>query len=475
MHRSGGTAACILFVPGTALCADGAALDGAGLTLVWSLPFLGMLLSIAVVPLLAHRLWERHFGAIALFWIVVFVVPCAALLGVRTTAAEVLHTVALDYVPFIVLLFALFVISGGIRISGNIVGTPALNTAILACGTAAASLLGTTGASMLLIRPLIRPLIRANERRRHKVHVFVFFIFLVSNIGGSLTPLGDPPLFLGFLKGVDFTWTTKWMLLPMLLASSLLLGLFYVLERRAWARELPEVTAAPTGPLVVRVEGWHNALYLCAGIGAILLDGLWAPTARVPLGLGIELPLDALCRDAVLLGLALLSWKTTRAEIRIENAFTWIPIREVAILFAAIFITMIPALAILRAGSAGALAPLLSLVTLPDGRPDTAAYFWLTGLLSSFLDNAPAYLVFFNVAGGDPAALMGPLATTLLAISVGAVFMGANTYIGNAPNFMVKAVCEEHGVAMPGFFGYMAWSGAILLPLFGLLTLVFFR
>ena len=453
-----------------AWAAAGASLDGAGLGLAWMLPFLGMLLSIALFPLLAHRFWERHFGGIALFWIVAFAAPCALLLGVPTAATEVLHAVAIDYIPFIVLLFALFVVSGGIQVTGNLAGTPAVNTAILASGTAAASLLGTTGASMLLIRPLIR----ANEGRRHKVHVFVFFIFLVSNIGGSLTPLGDPPLFLGFLKGVDFTWTTVRMLPPMLLAGAILLALFYLLDRRAWARERPEVTAPDGAPLRVRVEGLHNAIYLAGIVAAILLDGFWSPATTVPIGLGIALPIDALCRDAFLLGLALLSWKTTRAEIRIENAFTWLPIREVAILFAAVFITMTPALAILRAGKEGALAPLLALVTGADGRPDNVAYFWLTGLLSSFLDNAPAYLVFFNVAGGDPQQLMGPLATTLLAISVGAVFMGANTYIGNAPNFMVKAVCEERGIAMPGFFGYMAWSGAILLPLFGLLTLLFF-
>ena len=446
-------------------------LDGAGFGLGWLLPFLGMLLSIALFPLLAHRFWERHFGAIALFWIVAFVLPCAGMIGVPTAATEVLHAVAIDYIPFIVLLLALFVVAGGIRLSGDLVGTPAVNTAILACGTAAASVLGTTGASMLLIRPLIR----ANEGRRHKVHVFVFFIFLVSNIGGSLTPLGDPPLFLGFLKGVDFGWTTVRMLPPMLLASLLLLALFHLLERRAWAREAAEATAAVGSPRNLRVEGLHNAIYLAGIVAAILLDGFWAPATVVPIGLGVALPIDALCRDAILIGLALLSWKTTRAEIRIENAFTWLPMREVAILFAAIFITMIPALAILRAGKEGALAPLLALGTTADGRPDNVAYFWLTGLLSSFLDNAPAYLVFFNAAGGDAQMLMGPLATTLLAISVGAVFMGANTYIGNAPNFMVKAVCEERGIAMPGFFGYMAWSGAILLPLFGLLTLLFFR
>ncbi|MCD6075086.1 MAG: hypothetical protein K0Q70_1969, partial [Rhodospirillales bacterium] len=206
----------------------------------------------------------------------------------------------------------------------------------------------------------------------------------------------------------------------------------------------------------------------------VLMSGLWDPGIVFHLGYGIDVDLQGLVRDAVLLGLAGLSLLTTKRATRIENAFTWIPIQEVAILFVAIFITMIPTLAVLRAGSSGALAPLLTFVSTADGQPVNVAYFWLTGILSSFLDNAPTYLVFFNLAGGDSAQLMGPLETTLLAISVGAVFMGANTYIGNAPNFMVKSICEERGIRMPSFFGYMLWSGAILIPLFFVLGFVFF-
>jgi Na+/H+ antiporter NhaD/arsenite permease-like protein len=444
--------------------------DGAGASLAWSIPFVGLLLSIALLPLLAPRFWEHHFGKVAAFWAFALIVPCVSFLGFWTATAEILHTFLVDYLPFILLLFALFVVAGGIRVSGNLVGTPATNTGMLAAGTLSASFLGTTGASMVLIRPMIR----ANQDRHYKIHVFVFFIFLVSNIGGALTPLGDPPLFLGFLKGVDFLWTLEAMLGPMLFMSALLLGLFYVIDRLAWNREGPEVRAKSRVPRQLRVEGLHNVLYLMAIALAVLASGLWNRDATVPVCLGIEMPVNGILRDGALLAISLLSWRTTRSWIRVENAFTWTPMQEVAMLFAAIFVTMIPILAMLKAGAAGPFAPLLALVSTPDGQPIDAAYFWFTGLLSSFLDNAPTYLVFFNLAGGDPQALMGPLASTLLAISAGAVFMGANTYIGNAPNFMVRSICEERGIRMPSFIGYMFWSGAILLPLFALVTLIWF-
>ncbi len=450
--------------------ADMAHLNGAELGIVWGLPFVGMLLSIALFPLLAPKVWEHHFGKISMIWTIVLAVPLIAVHGTTIAATELLHTIALEYIPFIILLFSLFVVAGGIRVIGNLVGNPATNTALLGLGTVSASFLGTTGASMLLIRPMIA----ANSDRHHNIHVFVFFIFLVSNIGGSLTPLGDPPLFLGFLKGVDFLWTMKTMFLPMVVASVLLLAIFFVIDTMAWRKEPPEVTMPSQIPRQVRIEGQSNLFYLAGVIGAVLLSGLWQPGIAIPLGLGIEVPLQGLVRDVLLLVISYCSWKTTRSSIRVENAFTWVPIQEVAILFIAIFVTMIPALAILRAGAEGQLAPLIALVS-SDGQPNNAAYFWLTGLLSSFLDNAPTYLVFFNIAGGDATTLMGPLATTLLAISAGAVFMGANTYIGNAPNFMVKSICEERGIRMPSFFGYMVWSCGILLPIFVLITLLFFR
>ncbi len=320
---------------------------------------------------------------------------------------------------------------------------------------------------------LIRPMISANHHRRHTAHVFVFFIFLVANIGGSLTPF--PPLYLGFLRGVDFFWTLTAMLGPMLFASGVLLALFYLIDRFRWSREHAEVRTRRGTPRELRIEGLHNVLYLMAVAFTVLASGTWPLAGEVPSGFGFGVPVTGLARDAVLIALSLLSWWTTKSSIRVENAFTWAPMQEVAILFAAIFITMFPVLAMLKAGAAGPFGPLLALVSGADGRPVDAAYFWLTGILSSVLDNAPTYLAFFNLAGGDAKTLMGPLASTLVAISAGAVFMGANTYIGNAPNFMVRSICEERGIEMPSFLGYMLWSGAILLPLFAVVTLIWFR
>lgn len=460
---------CIILAmcPAAAVAGD-YTIDGRTLGLSWALPFVGILLSIALMPLLTPRFWHHHFGKVALFWAGAFLVPFAVIEGAGLTVHELLHTLLLDYIPFIILIFTLFVVSGGILVSGNLVGTPRTNAGILAFGTAAASLVGTTGASMLLIRPLLR----ANRDRKRKVHIFVFFIFLVANIGGSLTPLGDPPLFMGYLQGVDFGWTVRHMFGPMIVTSGILLLLFFVIDTIAWRRDgLP---MPGTESRQIRIQGGHNILYLVGVVGVVLATGTW----KTEMGLTvwqIFLPLDGLVRDIVLIALALLSWKTTKLSLRVENAFTWTPIQEVAVLFLSIFITMIPVLAILRVGTEGSLAFLAELVTDSNGQPIPAAYFWLTGSLSSFLDNAPTYLVFFNLAGGDAQTLMGPLQLVLVAISAGAVFMGANTYIGNAPNFMVKSICEEQGVRMPSFFGYMAWSVLILGPILILLTGLFFN
>ena len=324
---------------------------------------------------------------------------------------------------------------------------------------------------------LIRPLLRAHDARRHKAHVMIFFIFLVANIGGALTPLGDPPLFLGFLKGVDFFWTTTAMLLPTALASVVLLVVFYAIDSWYYRKpgEARPASEDPTPDSPIRVEGALNFLVLGPLIMlSVVLSGLWKPGIQFS-GFGMNIQLQNVVRDLMLLAITWLSWKFTSRELRLAHHFEWGPMIEVAKLFAGIFLTIIPAIAILRAGSDGALAPLLALVTDEAGRPKDGVYFWMTGALSSFLDNAPTYLIFFNLAGGDAATLMGPLASTLVAISAGAVFMGANTYIGNAPNFMVKSIAQARGVEMPSFFGYMLWSGGILLPLFGLLTWVFFR
>jgi Na+/H+ antiporter NhaD/arsenite permease-like protein len=459
-------AATLLFA---AAPAQAAAIDARGMSILWVLPFAGILLSIALLPLLTPSLWHHHFGKISAFWALCFILPFALRDGSGATAHVLLEVALHEYIHFIILLLALFTVAGGVRITGNLNGSPSLNTAMLLVGTVIASWMGTTGASMLLIRPLIR----ANDNRKHNVHVVVFFIFLVSNIGGSLTPLGDPPLFLGFLKGVDFFWTTSHLFMPTLVSTVVLLGLFYVIDSYYFRKE-GIVPADPTPDSPIGMQGGVNLVLLAAIVLAVLMSGTWKPGVTFSI-FGVDVELQNLARDIALLAITFASLKLTEAETRSGNGFSWGPILEVAKLFAGIFITIIPAIAILRAGKDGALAGLVALASNPDGTPNNAMYFWLAGSLSSFLDNAPTYLVFFNMASGDAATLMGPLGATLAAISAGAVFMGANSYIGNAPNFMVKAIAEEMNVKMPSFFGYMAWSCCILLPLFGLLTLLFFR
>jgi Na+/H+ antiporter NhaD/arsenite permease-like protein len=350
-------------------------------------------------------------------------------------------------------------------------GTPAANAILLLIGTILASIIGTTGASMVLIRPLLR----ANDDRVFRAHTVIFFIFLVSNVGGSLTPLGDPPLFIGFLKGIDFFWTTTHLFLPMLTMVAILIVIFVALDWYLHHREERihhPFDPTPDSPL--KLHGSINFVLIGVVVAAILMSAYWQPGISLQI-LGAELQLQNILRDLIFVAVVFASLKLTNHYCRSGNEFSWGPILEVAYLFAGIFICLVPVIAMLHARSSGAFAPLLSLVGNPDGSPNNAAYFWLTGALSSFLDNAPTYLVFFELAGGNPQVLMTTAAATLTAISAGAVFMGANTYIGNAPNFMVYAIARHQGVPMPSFFGYMLWSGAILIPGFLLCTLLFFR
>tara|TARA_S200000501_G_scaffold190210_1_gene179101 strand:- start:93671 stop:95095 length:1425 start_codon:yes stop_codon:yes gene_type:complete len=444
-------------------------LDGSELNIFWVIPFAGILLSIAAFPLLAPHFWHHNFGKVSFFWAIGLILPFIAIQGLSITIYELLHVGLLEYVPFIILLLALFTISGGVCLKGSLVGTPLLNTCIIFIGTILASWMGTTGAAMLLIRPLIR----ANAFRENKVHIVVFFIFLVANIGGSLTPLGDPPLFLGFLKGVDFFWTTTAMLMPMIFMVSTLLIIFFGIDSYFYKKE-PKNTISSEDKEKLSIEGTFNLLLLAGVVFGVLLSGFWKPGIYFEL-YHVKLELQNIMRDLLLLSLTYASWTLTSIKIRKSNEYTWFPIVEVAKLFAGIFITIIPAIAILKAGKSGALSSIITSVSSESGEPINYMYFWLTGILSSFLDNAPTYLVFFNTAGGDPSILMGDLSNTLLAISAGAVFMGANTYIGNAPNFMVKSIAESSGVEMPSFFGYLIkWSFPILVPLFIVVTYLFF-
>jgi Na+/H+ antiporter NhaD/arsenite permease-like protein len=460
----------IAFLP---VAAQAAELDGAQLSIWWGVPFIGLLLSIALGPLLAPAFWHDHFGKISVAWSLAFVIPCALGFGVPIAAAGVVHAFLAEYFPFIILLTALFVVAGGICLRGHLRGTPAMNTGLLALGTVLASLMGTTGAAMLLIRPVIN----ANENRKHTVHIIVFFIFLVANAGGALTPLGDPPLFLGFLKGVDFSWTFKNIFSQTMFMWGALLVIFYFLDNYYFHTKGEELPPKPdlTQPGVrLHFEGKFNFVLLAVVVLLVLMSGFWKPGIGYNI-YGTKVALQDLLRDGLLVVVILASLWLTPKVAREGNDFSWGPILEVAKLFAGIFVTIAPVIAMLRAGEHGAFGMVVSAVTGADGQPNNAMYFWATGVLSSFLDNAPTYLVFFNTASGDALELMTKLAATLAAISCGAVFMGANSYIGNAPNLMVKAIAEERGIKMPSFFGYMVWACVVLLPLFAVMTLIFFR
>lgn len=467
---------------------------------LWSIiPFVGILLSIAICPLINMHWWEENMGKISLFWAMLFVVPSGALFGLEQAWYELLHIMVVDYIPFIVLVAGLFVVAGGINVAGNLPNTPLANSLIILLGTCLASIVGTTGATMLVIRPLIN----ANANRKMKVHTIVFLLFLVSNIGGSLTPVGDPPLFLGFLHGVPFFWTLN-LFLPWLFNVSVLLSVYFILDSFFYKRENNEFFGKKSKTKLngfiktcfslqqvncdkkekVTIRGLHNLIFLAGILLAVILSGAWAHspmfydkasdsirgiTLMIYQGHAFKIGYLNLARDIFIIVMALASLKFTSKEIRQANRFNWMPVQEVGLLFAGIFATIVPALKILqeRGAELG--------VTTP------AQFFWATGILSSFLDNAPTYLVFVSIAGqmGETVGVFTDLGMinekVLLAISCGSVFMGANTYIGNAPNFMTKSIAEENGIKMPSFFGYMLWSGVILIPLFLLNTVLFFK
>jgi len=437
-------------------------LDGASMQWPWILPFGGILLSIAAGPSLFPKVWHAHYGKLALIWGLLTIVPLAVVHGVPTARAALLHTMVSEYVGFILLLLALYTTAGGILVTGSVNGNPWNNAAILGAGTLSASLIGTTGAAMLFIRPLIA----ANELRAHKAHVIVFFIILVANIGGALTPIGDPPLLIGFLHDIDFFWPARHIWLQTVIVSAMVLGIFLALDFWHYGKE-QGVERATGEPL--RVRGLVNLALLALIVCVILVSSKWknAPAADL---YGTHVGLQNVLRDVALGLIALASLWLSSDEHRASNGFSWEPMREVAVLFACIFVAIIPVRAMLEAGPNGSFAFLLNAVTGNDGLPHEAAYFWLTGALSAFLDNAPTYLVFFELAGGDAKQLMGPLAGTLASISMGAVYMGALTYIGNAPNLMVYAIAQDRGIRMPDFFSYMLWAAAILVPIFLLLT-----
>jgi Na+/H+ antiporter NhaD/arsenite permease-like protein len=439
---------------------------------LWScLPFIGMLLSIAFMPLIAPQFWHHHFGKIAAFWATLLGIPF--LIAFKGTAVhEILHILLADYVPFIILLWSLYTVSGGILLRGTLRGTPAVNTLLLTVGAVMASWMGTTGAAMLLIRPLLN----ANRHRKQRTFMVVFFIFLVANIGGALTPLGDPPLFLGYLHGVPFFWTFK--ILPhTLIMAAILLTAYFGLDSYHYRREgIAQFSPAGTR-IPLKLEGLVNIVILAGIVLAVLMSGIfdWGEISIF----GVHRAVQDWVRDLLLVALGSLSLVVTPMQLREDNNFSWFPIIEVAYLFIGIFVTMIPCLLILKAGAHGALAFLVTGVEKP------VHYFWVTGVLSGFLDNAPTYLTFFNTALGSfypgmPETQAVALLTTenaiyLKAIASGAVFFGAFSYIGNAPNFMVRSIAEELGTPMPSFFGYIIkYALVFLVPCLVVVTLVMF-
>ncbi len=443
---------------------------GNSISLLFCIPFLGMLLSIAVFPLVKPAWWERNQKYAVIAWSLLFLIPFAIRYGFGVMGEQLLEVVVGDYFTFIVLLFGLFCVAGNITIEGELSGSPKVNVIMLLIGTLLSSWIGTTGASMVMIRPLIR----ANKWRSRKTQVVVFFIFLVSNIGGCLTPVGDPPLLMGFMRNVPFFWSLR--LIPiMILNVAILLVIFFILDSRAYRKDLAEgiTPEAQSGDkAAIRVVGAHNIIFLAAIVVAVILSGVLPFTKAFSGGIHIygevELTYAALIEVIIILAAAFLSFKTTNKSVREDNHFSWGAIQEVAVLFIGIFITMIPALLILKAKGAEL------------GLTQPWQMFWVTGAMSSFLDNTPTYLVFLTTAGtlGATAGLqtsVGIVPQVMLeAISCGAVFMGANTYIGNAPNFMVKSIAEENGIRMPSFFGYMTWSLRFLIPVFVVDMLIFF-
>ncbi|USO01895.1 MAG: sodium:proton antiporter [Alphaproteobacteria bacterium] len=446
-------------------------LDGATMGLAWTLPFVGILLSIAMGPLLFPHVWHAYYGRIALFWALSMIVPLYMTNEVATKTILV-HTYIAEYIPFVSLVGALFVVASGLHIRIRGEGGPVINVTIMLVGSTFASFVGTTGAALLFIRPLIR----MNAWRKYRSHTVIFFIFTVCNVGGALTALGDPPLFLGFLNGVDFFWTTKHLWPPTVFMVFSLLFIYWVIDHRYHRKDVaalvPPHERRKSHDMVrfVEVEGKENFFYLGIILGAVIMSGYWDPGVNTVI-FGVKLELQNILRDIIIVTASCFSYVRTPSNIHHKNQFRWEPLCEVAKLFAAIFITASPVFSMLKAEKAGAFSWLIDFA-YTNGKPSTDAFFWLTGWLSSFLDNAPTYMLFFHLAGGNATTLMNEYANVLAAVSCGSVYMGAMTYIGNAPNFIVKSIAEENHIHMPSFFGYLGWSSVILLPLFIFVDLI---
>jgi len=426
-----------------------------------AIPFCGALLSISLLPLLAPAIWQRFENSIFSFWGILSVIVVTYSAAPSGAAHVFFETIWGEYIPFVALTFALFTIAGGIHVQLDSRGTPLKNVCLLVAASFMASFVGTTGASILFIRPILH----LNKDRNKIIHTVVFFIFIVSNISGCLTPLGDPPLYIGYLMNVPFFWPLSNLWRPFLFVFIFLITLYWLIDTYLFRRE---VFQSADIPFKMSIEGKRNiALLLLIIITVMIAPSL--PPLEFTRIFNVQIKLPDFMSIFLFIGIGFLSYRITPRHIHKKQQFNFHPVFEIARVFLCIFITLAPVTKMLAAGKDGPFAPLLAFMGTAD---PTHYYFWLTGLFSSFLDNAPTYIVFFELAGGNATELTTTHSPILIAISLGAVFMGALTYIGNAPNFMVRSIATQYGISMPSFLGYMAWSLSILLPLFLIMSLI---
>jgi Na+/H+ antiporter NhaD/arsenite permease-like protein len=423
---------------------------------LWACPFLGIIFSVSFLPLLCSGFWNRYASRVLLFWPIVYLLLVVHQFGPNKAIFAVFDSITADYIPFIVLIASLYIVSGGIFIDFPQKCSAFFNTLVLFFGSLIAGWIGTTGAAVLLIRPLLR----ANEERKYKTHLVVFFIFLVANIGGGSSPLGDPPLFIGFLNGIDFFWFIK-NLYPFLIGAIIALCLlFFIIDFALLKIDRAAILEETKRPIVI-FQGMENLIVVELIVLTVILCNF---KGGFSLG-GEKFHYSSVLRNILLAIITWVSLKITPHEIRQKNCFSFAPIREVSELFIGVFITIAPIIYILQQGKNGAFRCIFEWIA-PNGEVLANRCFWASGLLSSILDNAPTFLVFFHLTSGDANALMSAKANVLTAFSISVVFMGALTYIGNAPNLMVKSISEGYGVKVPSFLGYLLWSCAILLPIF---------
>jgi len=447
-------------------------LNGSLLSVYWVIPFMGMILSIAVFPLILPEFWLKHYGKVSFTWAIFTLIGIGLKYGFGISLHTLIVVMFEQFLPFFILLFSLFTITGGINLKGDLKGNPFLNTFILLIGAILASWLGTTGAAILLIRPLIS----ANSWRVYRTHTIIFFIFIGANISGSLTPIGNPPLLMGFISKIPFFWPLTRLLTPTIVACVILFVVYFFMDSYFYKKE----TAKPASKAkqVIKIEGGWNFLLLVGVIFSVLVSHQeWGTAFFV---YHVPLPASELFEIVTMMILTVVSIRITKKTIREANQFSWHPIKEVGKIFASIFICMAPLVAMLQAGSEGPLKLIIDSLSV-NGHPNNVMYYWMSGLLSGFLDSAPAFLVIYHTAAAPAASfgmeahayMTGIIPSTLVAITMGASFMGALTYIGNAPNMMIQVIAEDDGIKMPSFFGYLIWSVCILIPLFILLQLIF--